>query len=301
MKLIIIDGNAIMHRAYHAIPPLTDTNGEQTNAVYGLISMLLKIIEDLVPTHIAVCFDRPEPTFRKKEYASYQSKRPEMDMELSGQFEKAKDALTAINICFFEKAGFEADDIIGTLVKKGKTKKMDEIVVVTGDKDILQLVEDKDNIKVYMPVKGLSQAILMSETEVKEKLGIPPDKIIDYKALVGDQSDNYPGIKGIGPVTAVKLLREYGSFPGVYDNLDKIEGKTKQLLVQYRSDGEISYKLARIISNVSVDIDFDKLSHWDLLNPQIDETFDRLSFRSLKSRIKKMGEGLVREKQLNLL
>lgn len=301
MKLVIIDGNAIMHRAYHAIPPLTNGSGEQTNAVYGLVSMLLKIIEDLKPTHIAVCFDRPEPTFRKKEYAAYQSKRPEMEQELSGQFDKAKDVLTSMNIRIFEKAGFEADDIIGTLIKKGKAKKMEEMVVVTGDKDILQLVEDKSRVRVYMPVKGLSQAILMSEAEVQEKLSISPDKIIDYKALVGDSSDNYPGIKGIGPVTAVKLLREYGSFPGVYSNLDKIEGKTKELLIKYKSDGEMSYKLARIIDNVEVAIDLDELSRWDLLNPKIEETFDRLSFRSLKTRVSKMGKSLIREKQLNLL
>src|SRR3989344_8025202 len=147
-KLVLIDGNAILHRAYHALPPLTTKRGEPINAVYGLTSMLLRVIQDLKPTHIAVCFDRKEPTFRHKEFPKYQAQRPVMDKELSGQFEKAKDVLSAMNIPIFEMAGYEADDVIGTLASQSTG--VDEVVIVTGDRDILQLIDDSRRVRVYL-------------------------------------------------------------------------------------------------------------------------------------------------------
>lgn len=194
-KLVIIDGNAILHRAYHALPStLTTRRGEPINAVYGFVSMLLRIIQDLKPTHIVVAFDRKEPTFRHEEFKDYQSHRPEMDKELSTQFEKARDVNKAIGIPIFDKAGFEADDVIGTIAKQAK---VDEVIIVTGDRDILQLVTKKT--KVYLPVRGLKDARMMGEKEVKEMLGVKPSQVDDYKALVGDPSDNYKGVPGIGP------------------------------------------------------------------------------------------------------
>ena len=218
-KLVLIDGNAILHRAFHGIPPLTTPNGEPINAVYGFTTMLLRIIEDLNPTHLIVCFDRKEPTFRRLEFEKYQAHRPEMDKDLSAQFGKTRKLMEAFGIPVFSKAGFEADDVIGTLAKQAE-KKLDKVVIVTGDKDILQLVTKKT--KVYLPVRGLSNAELVGEKGVKEKLGITPKQVVDYKALVGDPSDNYPGVRGIGPKTAGGLLEKYKTMNRIYKNLDKI-------------------------------------------------------------------------------
>src|SRR3989344_3364485 len=162
-KLLLIDGNAIMHRAYHALPALTNKDGQLTNAVYGFLSMLLSITDKLKPTHLIVCFDRPEPTFRKQMYVGYQAHRPKMEDGLSSQFALVKEAVSAMNIPIYEQAGFEADDVIGTLAWQAQ-KKFEEIVIVTGDRDILQLVNN--TIHVYMPVSGLNNGKLYTSAEV---------------------------------------------------------------------------------------------------------------------------------------
>ena len=257
-KLVLVDGNAIMHRAFHALPTtLTSENGEPTNAVYGFTSMLFKIIEDLVPTHIAVCFDRREPTFRKKEFKDYQSHRPEMDIGLSSQFPKAKEVLKAFRIPAYDKKGFEADDVIGTISKRTR---VDEVVIVTGDKDILQLVDKR--IKVYLPVGGLSNAVLMDEKKVKEKMGVRPERIVDYKGLVGDPSDNYKGVLGIGPKTAEKLFKDYDSFKEIYKNIDKIDERIASKLKEHKKSADMSYKLAKIVTDVDVEYDIEDMNDW---------------------------------------
>jgi DNA polymerase-1 len=225
-KLVLIDGNAILHRAFHAMPPLTTRSGEPINAVYGLVSMFLRVIQDLKPTAIAVAFDLKEPTFRHKEFKKYQSQRPPTADELSGQFEKARDFFKAVKVPVYSMPGFEADDVIGTIASRcaeipnDKLKisnksqatnhkpQIDETVIITGDRDILQLVDDKKNIKLYMPIMGLSNAKLFGEKETLERIGVPANLIPDYKALVGDPSDNYPGVAGIGPKTAITLLNK---------------------------------------------------------------------------------------------
>jgi DNA polymerase-1 len=294
-KLVIIDGNAILHRAFHALPPLTTKNGEPINAVYGLVSMLLKVIGDLKPTHLAVCFDRPEPTFRHKAYLEYQSQRPKMANELSSQFEKAKKVLEAFGIPMFEKAGYEADDVIGTLANKVN----EEVIIVTGDRDQLQLVDDR--IKVYLPISGLSSAKLMGEAEVKEKMGVPPSLIDDYKALVGDPSDNYPGVAGIGPKTAIKLLEEFGSLDGIYKNLNKIPAGVSQKLKLGRRESKLSKKLATIVKDVPLEIDVEKMSKWDIDSQKVLDLFSDFGFKTLTERVKKVGKELDSEKQMQLL
>ena len=249
-KLVLIDGNAIIHRAYHAMPAtLTDKEGNPTNAVYGFTSMLLRIIEDLKPTHLIVCFDRKEPTFRKEMFDDYQSHRPEADKELISQFGTVRKVVSSFGIPIFDKAGYEADDLIGTIAKEAE-KDLDGVVIVTGDKDILQLVTDKT--KVYLPIKGLSVAKLMDKDEVMAKLGVWPEQIVDYKALVGDPSDNYPGVRGIGPKTAESLLDEYENFDKIYKNIDDIPVNTKKKLIDGKKMGEMSYKLAKIDTDVPV-------------------------------------------------
>ena len=336
-KLVLIDGNAILHRAYHALPPLITRSGEPVNAVYGLVSMLLKIIQDLKPTHIAVCFDRKEPTFRKKMFEAYQSQRPETEKELSGQFEKAKSVFSAMNIPIYEMAGFEADDLLGSIAKqeqrtKNKEQRIDEVVIVTGDRDILQLVNDREKISVYLPIRGLSDAKLMKEEDVVEKLGVKPQKIIDYKALVGDQSDNYKGVPGIGPKTAINLLREFGGFREIYDWIDEVwngkeetprkaqaqRGKLKeqkvhkalkdrgvskqvlQKLLDGRESGEMSYNLAQIVTDIDLKSDLEKSKAWQIDNQKVLDLFTEFGFRTLSARVKDVGKSIVSENQGSL-
>jgi DNA polymerase-1 len=297
-KLVLIDGNAILHRAYHALPPLTTREGEPINAVYGLVSMLLRIIQDLEPTHIAIAFDRKEPTFRKEVFKAYQAHRPEMDEDLAGQFDYARRFLDAVGIPIFSKAGYEADDVIGTIVDQAQ-KNMEEIIIVTGDQDILQLVNGK--VRVFLPSRGVVQGKVYDKEDVVEKLGITPEQVIDYKALVGDPSDNYPGVKGIGPKTAEKLLKEYKTFEGVYKNIDKIEGNLKEKLINDKKNAKLSYELARIVKDVDASFDKKQAGNWRLNSKEVVSLFKEFGFKTLSKRINKLGEKIDREKQMNLL
>lgn len=297
-KLILIDGNAILHRAYHALPPLTTKRGEPINAVYGFISMLLRVIQDLKPTHVVVAFDRKEPTFRHKEYKEYQSHRPPTDKELVSQFEKVRRVVDAFSIPVYDKAGFEADDVIGTLAKQAE-KKLEEVIIVTGDKDILQLVTKKT--KVYLPVRGLSDAKLMEVEDVMEKMGVRPDQIDDYKALVGDPSDNYPGVRGVGPKTATKLLAKYKTVENVYKNVDKIKESVAKKLRKGKDLAIVSKKLATIVTNVPIKLDVEKSGKWKVNNKNVLDLFAEYGFKTLTKRANKVGEEISKEKQMSLL
>lgn len=308
-KLVLIDGNAIIHRAYHALPKtLTDANGNLTNAVYGFGNILVKIISDLKPTHVVVCFDRKEPTFRKKINKDYQAHRPEMDESLVSQVDVIKQLVDAFKIPRYEKVGFEADDLIGTLAKQvtkntkfpiSNNKHVDEVVIVTGDKDIMQLIDDK--IKVYMPVQGLSQAKLYDKAETQKKLGVLPSQIVDYKALVGDPSDNYKGVPGIGPKTAQDLLTEYGDLDHIYKNLDKIGGSVSEKLKENKDSAYESQKLAQILTDVKIDFDLDAARQWQIDGPQALEFCEKYRLRSLKNRIKSLGKEIASKKQMQLM
>lgn len=269
-RLVLIDGNAILHRAYHALPPLTAPDGSVVNAVYGFGTMLLRLITDLAPTHVAVAFDRPKPTFRKELFAGYQAKRPKMDEELVDQIPKVHDLITSFGIPIFEVDGFEADDVIGTLAKQSK----DQVIIVTGDRDMLQLVQD-DKVLVYMPTKGLSQAKLYGEKEVSERMGVAPEKIPDFKALAGDPSDNYPGVPGIGPKTAVALLVKYKTLEGIL--------KTKELSISEKKSARLGHDLATIRTNVPLEGDLTPLG--SLNRPEAIRELTTLGFRSLLKRI----------------
>lgn len=332
-KLILIDGNAILHRAYHALPPLTTKRGEPINAVYGFISMLLRLIQDLKPTHIAVAFDRKEPTFRHEEFKEYQANRPETDKELSSQFEKARDTMTAFGIPIYDKAGYEADDVLGSIAEQAvsgkwevRDEKLDgevgsgkkshisrrrpsshipprtsvqEVVIVTGDRDILQLVTDK--VKVYMPIRGLKDTQLMGEEEVIEKMGVKPSQIYDFKALVGDPSDNYPGVPGIGPKTATNLLQRYRTLEQIYKNLDKLPKPVAGKLKEGRKSALQSQKLAEIVTDVDLQVDFGEMSKWQVDSPRVMDLFSEFGFKTLTERVKKVGKELDQEKQMTLL
>ncbi len=303
-KLVLIDGNAIMHRAFHALPPLTTPKNEPIGAVYGFTSMLLKVIEDLNPDYIFVCFDRKEPTFRKKLSKDYQAHRPETDTNLIPQFTKVKHLLKALNIPVYEKKGFEADDLIGTISHSVISHRslaishqlIDEVIVVTGDRDLLQLVNDK--VKVYLPIKGLSQAKLMDKKDVFKMFGVTPKQVVDYKALIGDQSDNYKGVGGIGPKIASNLLQKYNSLENIYEHLDELPKGIKQKLKKDKNSALLSQKLAQIVNDVPIKIK--KFQKWDPCSSDVKKILDEFGFKTLEQRISKLSKKQISENQKKL-
>ncbi|OGF98702.1 hypothetical protein A3D78_04530 [Candidatus Gottesmanbacteria bacterium RIFCSPHIGHO2_02_FULL_39_14] len=283
LRLVLIDGHAILYRAYHALPPLTTSKGVPSGAVYGFISILLKTINDLKPTNLAVAFDRREPTFRKKLFADYQVQRPKMEENLVSQVDLMHSLIKTMGIAVYELAGFEADDVIGTLAEQVVKGEKSEVIVVTGDRDLLQLVTER--IRIYMPVKGISEAKLFGKNEVVEKYGVLPSQVVDYKALIGDQSDNYPGVAGIGPKTAENLIKKYGSLEGIYKNIDFIEPKLKEKLTRDKEKAYLSYKLAEIVKNAPVNLDLASTKLISLDRPDVRAVFEELGFRSLITRL----------------
>jgi DNA polymerase I len=309
-RLVLIDGNAILHRAYHALPPLTAPDGQIVNAVYGFTSIILKIFTDLKPTHLAVCFDRPKPTFRKEIFAGYQAKRPKMDDDLVSQVDKVHDMVRSFGVPIFEMDGYEADDVIGTICEKVKQKgkgkmdqkdqkdQIDQVIIVTGDRDILQLVED-EKVLVLMPTKGLSESKLFDEKATVERMGVTPKQISDFKALAGDQSDNYPGVEGIGPKTAINLLKEFGTVDHLYAEGEKGNwGKTGEgVISKLKKDKEnalLSHQLATIKCDVPIEIELKPIE--SLNNPESRAELDKFGFRTLLKRL--TGERIEKEKKV---
>lgn len=314
-KLILIDGNAILHRAYHAMPDLTNYKGDHIGALHGMVSMLLKIIQDLHPTHIAFCFDEKGENFRHKLLKKYQENRKETESELQWQLDHAMEVVEAMGIPTYSHNGYEADDLLGTIVEhvtipqKSKTqmtnnkegqREIDEVVVVTGDRDLLQLVDDKRNISLYMPIAGLLNAKLYHEKDVIERMGVEPSQIVSLKALIGDGSDNYSGIRGIGPKTAEKLIHEYGTFEEIYTHIDEIAETAKKKLEAGKEDGELSFKLATIVRDCDIDFDEEEAKAWDIDQPTAIKKFEEVGFKSLIERVKKVGQELDQQNQGSL-
>jgi len=300
-RLVLIDGNAILHRAYHALPPLTSPDGKLVNAVYGFTSMIFKIFNELTPTHMAVAFDRPGPTFRQKMYKQYQATRPKMDDELASQIDTVHEVVTAFGIPIFELDGYEADDVIGTLSHRAKQAGIDQIIIVTGDRDILQLVDDKT--LAYMPTRGLSEAKLYEVKDVVERMGVGPQQVIDLKALAGDASDNYPGVSGIGPKTAVALLREFGSINKLYKTLSakpKAKGISENIAVKLRA-GQKNAQLSQDLATIRLDVPLPgsiETTHVETLNTQAaHDILTKLNFHSLIKRLDKKATPKLKPKQ----
>lgn len=248
-RLLLIDGNNLFHRAYHAMPPLTTKDGEVVNAVYGFSNMLLKAIAQVKPNYIACAFDTGLPTFRHVEFEKYKAQRPPPPPDLYPQLPKVKEVLDSFGIPYFEKAGYEADDLLATIAFKSG---VDEVTILSGDRDTLQLVDGL--VKVQMPGWNLSGTTLFGASEVKEKFGITPSQMVDYKAMVGDPSDNVPGIAGIGPKTAAQLLQKYGSLEKIYENLDEIGETTRKKLEE---DKEVALTAKRLVElDRTVDLEF---------------------------------------------
>ncbi|MFH0773293.1 MAG: 5'-3' exonuclease H3TH domain-containing protein [bacterium] len=250
--LLIVDGNGLMHRAFHALPPFKTAKGIPTQVVYGFFSILYKSIADFQPTHVLVCFDTPAPTFRNALHKEYQSQRPKIADDFISQIPMVKASLDAAKIVHVELDGYEGDDVIGTAAKKAE-KNGFSVLILTGDKDMMQLIND--HISTVTPDIGFSKTKVYTEAAVIEKMGIPPSKIVDYKALAGDPSDNYKGADGIGPKTAQKLLNEFGTLEGILKNVDKLpEGRIKTSIRNNIADITVGKQLATIVTNAPVTI-----------------------------------------------
>lgn len=296
-KLVLIDGNALLHRAFHAYPPFTTPKGELVGAVYGFSTLLLSVIEKLSPTHVAVAWDVKGPTFRKVEYVDYKAHRAPIDESLIDQISRTKEVVSAFNIPQFEMQGYEADDIIGTIVslvvkkfqiEKGKQGDDEfQVVIVTGDRDALQLIEGK-KVVVYLPIQNkYSQSVVFDEEKVFENYGLRPKQIIDLKGLMGDSSDNIPGVKGIGKVTATKLIKAFGDVDNIYKNIDsnEINDRTKKLLKEDVEMAKKSRFLAEINCDVPMEFDFEKCLLVDYDKSKVLALFEELGFKSLMNKL----------------
>ena len=294
-RLILIDANALIHRSFHALPPLTTRKGELVNAVYGFTSILLRIINELKPDYMAAAFDLAAPTFRHIEYEEYKAKRPKAPDELYEQIPKTKEVLEAFNIPILEKQGFEADDIIGTIAKEMSKTNIDEILILTGDLDTLQLVDKK--IKVYTLKKGLTDSIIYGEKEVEQRYGLKTEQMIDYKGLRGDPSDNIPGVKGVGEKTATALLKEFNTIENLYKQIEKMTKKqiekhsflTQKLVEKLKQNKEMAFfskKLVTIFQNVPIKFDLNQLNWQKNYNiDKVKQIFDRFNFQTLLKRL----------------
>ncbi len=281
--LLLIDAHAMIHRAYHALPDtLTSQNGTPTNAVYGFFLIIQKVITDFRPSHIAICFDTPKPTFRKKLFKDYQGKRPEMENTLKVQIPIIKELLTQGGMQCLEKPGFEADDVIGTLAERYKDT-FDRVLILTGDRDLLQLVDSK--VYVITPKFGVANFNLFTPDEVLAKFGVTPEYIPDYKALVGDSSDNYNTAKGIGPKTALKLLGQFNTIEDLLANTDKIENeKWRTILNEYKDTIILFKQIATIVRNVEVHSD-DKNMKFNGFAPEMKTKLNELNLYTLQSKL----------------
>jgi len=300
-RLIVIDANSIIHRAFHALPPLTNKKGEQIGAVYGFLLAFFKSMKDFKPDFVAACFDVHAPTFRHKKFKQYKAKRPPAPKELYSQIPKVKEVLATLKVPVFEKEGFEADDIIGTIAKLAPRKQVIpelETIILTGDRDALQLVNAKT--KVFALSRGIKNAILYDQSQVQEKYGISSQQIIDYKALKGDASDNIPGVTGIGDKTAVKLLQQFESLENLYQELEtgsekakEIKPKLRELLLQYKDQAFLSKFLATINQNVQIGFNLQKCKWGRYDIKQVSKTFEEIGLYSLIKRLSGLDNNMA--------
>lgn len=329
-RLLLIDGNAILHRAYHALPPLTNTKNEVVNGVYGFFSMLLTVMNDLKPECVVVCFDRPKPTFRQTMYAGYQQHRPKMADDLVPQVGILHEMLAKMKVAVFEIDGYEADDLIGTIATQAvagsrlsqvsydvqqdrrgpvapsshpmssvasSLRALDgtpsgratphtsglEVIILTGDRDMLQLVNGR--VRVLAPIVGVKNTILFDSAKVEEKYGITPGQVVDYKALVGDASDGYQGVAGVGPKTAAHLLQNYRTLEGIYEHIGELNPKLVEKLAQGSEQAAMCKKLATIVTDAPVTF---KLEECLVSKFVVQDWIDAFSEQGFKSLIKRV-------------
>lgn len=305
-RLVILDTHAILHRAYHALPDFSSKKGEPTGALYGLVSMLLKIIGDLKPDYIIAANDLPEPTHRHLAFESYKAQRKETDDALVAQIIRMPDVLAAFGIPLYECPGFEADDVIGTVSKELKKEDVD-VIIASGDMDMLQLVDD-DRVRVFTFKKGLNETVLYNEEAVKERFGFGPALIPDYKGLRGDPSDNIPGVKGVGEKTATDLIVQFGSIENIYKALKKnketlseagIKAGIIQKLEEQEEAATFSKELATIHTSAPIHFKLPKEEfRANLSEKKVVALLEEFDFRSLVPRVRKLLDSSIRNEEL---
>ncbi|MBX6377848.1 MAG: DNA polymerase I, partial [Clostridia bacterium] len=281
-KLALVDGHSLVHRAFFALPPLSTAGGQPTHAVYGFLTMLFKLLETESPDAVAVAFDRSVPTFRHTAFTGYKAQRPEMADDLRSQIPLLRRALEVLRVPVVELDGFEADDVIGTLTRRALAVGW-EVVIVTGDRDALQLVQP--GVRVLLTRRGVSELQAFDEAAVRATFGVSPRQLVDLKALMGDASDNIPGVPGVGEKTARRLIEAYGSLSGVYEHLEEVGGRLAENLRRHREQAELSRQLVTIVEDAPVEVDLASLRRREPDRQAVGELFAALEFRSLLRRL----------------
>jgi DNA polymerase I len=321
-KLVLIDSNAIIHRAYHALPKnMSTSKGEMTNAVYGYTTTLIKILEDLKPEYIAASFDVSKATFRHEAYKEYKATRVAADQELYDQIPKVRELLEVLNIPIFEKKGYEADDCIGTIATRiQNTDNRIQIYIVSGDKDLFQLLNG--DVFVYWLKKGLSESAIVDSAKIREDFNLDPGDFIDLKALAGDASDNIPGVPGIGPKTATELIIKFDTLLKLYEEIKNRKSKSPEviaeelkikprilgLLIEHKEQALMSQSLATIERNVPIKFSLEDCKWGEYDKDKLKDFFERMQFHSLLRRFgaevgrsEKIKEQAKKDSQLKLL
>lgn len=295
-KLLLIDANSLIHRFFHAMPPLTTPKGEPIGAIYGLAQVLLRFHREFqsasaqgsgvtMPTHIAAAFDRPEPTFRDEMFKEYKAQRPTTPNELITQLQRAHDLFDHFKIKTFEIPGFEADDIIGTLATKFGAEPDMRVEIFSGDLDTLQLVSG-DTIVAQFLIKGVTETVVYNEAAVVAKYGIPPKQLPEYKGFVGDSSDNIPGVKGVGPKTALPLIQQYGTVENIFDHISELTPPIQKKLDGQRDVAILARDLVTIHCNAPIYFDSSDDLRWAPIDmAELMKYFEELGFHSLTKRV----------------
>ena len=283
-RLIIIDSNALLHRSFHAVPPLMNKSGQETGAVYGFLLTLFKAINDLKANYIVACFDTKMPTFRHEMFKDYKAQRPATPTGIVSQIPITKEVLEAFKIPVFAKEGVEADDLIATICEKNPGV---EIYIVSGDMDNTQLVNE--NIKVYTLGKGIKDTVIYDINKVRERFGVEPEQMVDFKALIGDPSDNIPGVEGIGKKTAAEIIQKYGNIKNLYEELATdtavLKPKVKEALKVNKESAFMSRDLAQMKKDVDIDFKIEDCKFGGFDKNKVEDMFRKLEFNSLINRL----------------
>ena len=293
-RLIIIDGNSIINRAFYALPDMSNSEGLKTNAIFGFVRMMFKIIEDYQPTHMSVAFDKKAPTFRHKQYADYKAGRKKMPDELAQQLQPLKDLLDKFNINRLELEGYEADDLIGTVARLGEENDF-KVYIVTGDKDAIQLASHKTTTLITK--KGVGEVEEYDYDSVLERYEMTPTQFIDLKGLMGDKSDNIPGVPGVGEKTGIKLLKQYSTIENLIEHTDELKGSIKKKIEENKELALMSKELATIITNVPIEVKLEDLEYGDYNKDDVVEKFKEFGFTSLITKLLDIegGETTIKE------
>lgn len=293
-RLIIIDGNSIINRAFYALPDMSNSEGLKTNAIFGFVRMMFKIIEDYQPTHMSVAFDKKAPTFRHKQYADYKAGRKKMPDELAQQLQPLKDLLDKFNINRLELEGYEADDLIGTVARLGEENDF-KVYIVTGDKDAIQLASHKTTTLITK--KGVGEVEEYNYDSVLERYEMTPTQFIDLKGLMGDKSDNIPGVPGVGEKTGIKLLKQYSTIENLIEHTDELKGSIKKKIEENKELALMSKELATIITNVPIEVKLEDLEYGDYNKDDVVEKFKEFGFASLITKLLDIegGETTIKE------